>query len=334
MPLLGASTLSLNNSDMTTRSLHLLLISAAATFFVACSTDDEQEPSSARYPLTIEVQENPLVNPDANARATRAAITSTSSLTTFTLDYQYGAAPNTGSMKATKGSNGQWTSGTWPYSAVEGNLAVSWYAHTDGTFYAGADPYVSFSVEKYASSQKDLLVATATSTYSETDGKLSFTFDHATTALRFYVKKATNLADYTLSITSVRLCNIINKGQYDYATSSWTPGNSRSYYTLYEGSAKTLGTADYEALDASDAPYLFMIPQTLTAWDGTTAITSATTQGYIQIACTISKDANNVYSGTAYIPFGATLSAGMQHDVKINIGKNSLYSDANAKIIQ
>ena len=45
------------------------------------------------------------------------------------------------------------------------------------------------------------------------------------------------------------------------------------------------------------------------------------------------KDDSNVYSGTAYIPFGATLAAGNQHDVKINIGKNSLYSSANTKII-
>ncbi len=89
-----------------------------------------------------------------------------------------------------------------------------------------------------------------------------------------------------------------------------------------------------EALDASDAPYLFMILQTLTAWNTTTAINEATTQTYIQITCTITKDASNVYSGTAYIPFGATLTGGYQHDVKINIGKNSLYSGANTKIIQ
>ena len=89
-----------------------------------------------------------------------------------------------------------------------------------------------------------------------------------------------------------------------------------------------------EPLDASDAPYLFMILQTLTAWNTTTAINEATTQTYIQITCTITKDASNVYSSTAYIPFRATLTGGYQHDVKINIGKNSLYSGANTKIIQ
>lgn len=76
-----------------------------------------------------------------------------------------------------------------------------------------------------------------------------------------------------------------------------------------------------------------MIPQTLTAWDTTTDIASTTTQTYLQLACTITKDGTTVYSGTAYIPFRATLAAGMQHDVKINIGKNSLYSAPNTRII-
>ena len=74
-----------------------------------------------------------------------------------------------------------------------------------------------------------------------------------------------------------------------------------------------------------------MIPQTLTAWNHVTDIATATAQTYIEIECTITGATS--FSGTAYIPFGATLAAGKQHDVKINIGKNSLYSSANTKII-
>ena len=310
----------------------------AAACFVACSTDDEQEPPVTRYPLTIEVQEKPLVNPDdpAQARATRAAITTTSSLTTFTLDYQYGATPSHGTMTATKGGDDKWSStGSWPGTAAENGDEVSWYAYTAGTFITGANPYINFTVEENAAAQKDLLVAKTSAKYSDNSGNVSFTFDHACTALRFYVKKAMNLDDYSLSITNVQLCNVIKTGEYNYGTSSWTLGSSRSSYTLYDGSAKTLGTAEYEALDTSDAPYLFMIPQTLTAWDTTTAIASATAQTYIQLTCTITRtsDSQQMHSGTAYIPFSATLTAGYQHDVKINIGKNSLYSEANTKII-
>ena len=329
---------------MNAYKLFCVLLSAAA--ITACSSDDNgitepltPNPEPTLLPLSIEVAENPMVNPEApaEARATRAAIATIALLSKFSINYEYGAAHSTNgtSLTATKSEEGKWTStAVWPV----GDETINWYAASDGTFLLTENenkyPYTSFTVEECAANQKDLLVAKTSAKYSDADGNITFTFDHACTALRFMVKKATNLADYTLSITSVRLCNVINQGQYFYDTASWTLGSSRSSYTLYSGSAKTLGTTDYEALDASSTPYLFMIPQTLTAWDHETDIATATAQTYIQISCTITKDASNVFSGTAYIPFGATLTAGMQHDVKINIGKNSLYSSANTKIIQ
>lgn len=331
------------------KSLKLLLFVVAAAGFTACSSDDKemmpggQEPETPLPPLAIEVKENPMVNPDAttrsadellqgkNAPTTRAAITTTTTLSEFNIYYVYGSVPYTGSVTATKSGEGKWTSnGSWPQTSE----AINWYASSNGTFQDASNPYISFTVEENATAQKDLLVAKTTAKYSDANGKVSFTFDHACTALRFLVKKATNLIDYTLSITEVKLCNVIKEGEYYYGTTSWTPGSSCSSYTLYNGSAKTLGATEYEALDSSDEPYLFMIPQTLTAWDGKTAITSATNQTYIQITCTITKDATSVYSGTAYIPFAANLVAGYQHDVKINIGKNSLYSGANTKVIK
>lgn len=327
---------------MNAYKLFCVLLSAAA--ITACSSDDNgitepltPNPEPTLLPLTIEVAENPMVNPDvpAEARATRAAIVTTAALSEFSINYEYGAAHYTNGdtpLTATKSEEGKWTSdAVWPVS----DETINWYASSDGTFLLTDDdnkyPYTSFTVEENTASQKDLLVAKTSAKYTDADGNVTFTFDHACTALRFLVKKATNLADYTLSITSVRLCNVINQGQYFYDTASWTLGSSRSSYTLYSGSANTLGTTDYEALDASAAPYLFMIPQTLTAWDHVTDIASATAQTYIAVTCTITGATS--FSGTAYIPFGATLTAGMQHDVKINIGKNSLYSSANTKII-
>lgn len=320
------------------KSVKLSILVMAAASFTACSSDNDVNPEQPLRPLAIEVSENPMVNPDAPAKArnTRAAITTTSTLSAFNLEYVYGAQSSTNGtpITANKNGEGKWsTSANWPDTESE----VKWYAHSHGTFQLTDDankyPYINFTVEENAASQKDLLVATASGTWDATGGNLSFTFDHACTALRFLVKKANNLSDYTLSITHVQLCNVIKQGDYYFGTSLWTLGDTRSSYTLYSGTAKTLGTTDYEALDASAAPYLFMIPQTLTAWDGTTAIASATTLTYIQLTCSITKDDSNVYSGTAYIPFGATLAAGNQHDVKINIGKNSLYSSANTKII-
>ena len=80
-------------------------------------------------------------------------------------------------------------------------------------------------------------------------------------------------------------------------------------------------------LNANENDYLFVIPQTLTAWDKTTAITT-TTQTYFKIECTVTDNSNHniAFDGPTYIPFAATLTAGYQNVVKINIGKNSLYS--------
>ena len=318
--------------------------------FAACSSDDDvQEQPKKTYPLTIEVEENPLIPEGVRSVGTRAAITYTSDLTEFYMSYVYGETPSTGSITATKDGEGKWENSTgkdkgWP----DATATINWYAYTckestPGTFYANSgNPYIDFKVEEAAANQHDLLVATALNkTWSNCSGHLLFTFDHACSALCFYVKKATNLNDYTLSVSRIVLKNVVKHGQYFYdignGTGGWTPitgdsENDITDYTLYSGSGITLGSAttDYVALNGNfgtaENPYLFVIPQTLTAWDHATAITS-TTQSYLEIVCTITNTStsNVVYSGTAYIPFAATFLQGVQHDVNINIGKNTLY---------
>jgi hypothetical protein len=167
------------------------------------------------------------------------------------------------------------------------------------------------------------------------------TFDHVCSALRLFIKKSTNLSAYTLSVSNVTLCNVVKQGYYYFGTGTWTLPASRASYDIYPGSEpQTLGSTDYIPMDGDQSnneathTYLFMIPQTLTAWDGTTAIASATAQSYLEIECSITKtsDSSPVYIGTAYIPFAATFLQGVQHDVKINIGQNSLYNSNGTKI--
>ena len=275
------------------------------------------------------MSEKPLHNPDAPAQApaTRTEVTTTPTLSEFTLDYQYmrGEERQHGNNNATKDGSGHWSAGTWPNDAGN-DIEVKWYAHTDGTFITQSDPYISFTVDEQTSNQKDLLVATASGTKTGTGGNLSFTFDHACTALRFYVKKPTNLDDHTLTVTSIKICNVVKDGKYFFDSKSWALGTNRTEYTLYSGTTITLNSADWILLNANENDYLFVIPQTLTAWDKTTSITT-TTQTYFKIECTVTKNSDNsdVFRGTAHIPFAATLTAGYQNDVKINIGMNSLY---------
>lgn len=306
----------------------------------ACANDDEPTGQQVQntYPLTIEVTENPLIPDGEEGSSTRAAITTTSSLTTFCMDYVYGTSTH-GNEEATINPAGTWDAGTWPSDAASNGFNVDWYAHTsytkDGSTITsdfnldGTNrPYISFSVVEDVSKQKDLLVATASGTYTGTNNKLSFTFDHACSALRFWVKKSTNLNDYTLNISSIVLKNVIKVGKYFFKTRSWELGATSTDYTLYSGSAISLGSTNYIPMDGVTPSYLFLIPQTLTAWNhpGNPANT------YIELNCSISKSGFS-YSGKAYIPFGATLEAGKKYDVKINIGMNSLLNSSGTKIV-
>ena len=325
----------------------IMFVLLAGLVMGACSSDDDgqvaQEPSQEQtqtpqksYPLSIEVAENPMIQDgEEGSSSRRAAITTETTLNGFNMNYVYGeAAP--GSLTATKTSEGQWTNSEgWPSDAVEGNPTVYWYASTSGTFNRTDDankyPYINFTVEEAAASQHDLLVATASGTYIDTGGKLSFTFDHACSALRFYVKKSTNINDKTLTVSSIVLKNVIKDGKYYYGTQSWTLGSTSTDYTLLS-SSQTLASDSYVLLNGSeDDSYLFLIPQTLTAWNPSGALSNT----YLEVTCTITNTSTStqVYSGTAYIPYAATFEKGTKYDVKINIGKNSLYKSPNNKII-
>ena len=318
-----------------TKLIFVLLTSLALG---ACSNSDDDELTSQQpkfYPMTIEVTENPMVQDGkAESRPTRAAITTTSTFTRFNMDYKYSSTGSDGTSPetATKDLEGKWSGGSWPGDAVSSNAEVTWYAYTGGTFILnGGTPYIDFTVDENATTQKDLLVATASGTYSGTGGKLSFTFDHACSALRFYVKKSTNIDDKTLTVSSIVLKNVIKDGKYYYGTQSWTLGTTSTDYTLLS-SSQTLASDSYVLLNGSeDDSYLFLIPQTLTAWNPSGALSNT----YLEVTCTITNTSTStqVYSGKAYIPFAATFEKGTKYDVKINIGKNSLYNSLYNKII-
>lgn len=320
--------------------------------FAACSSDNDeqvQQPQPEKsYPLTIEVTENPMTGDGENS-SNRAAITDNSSLASFKMDYTYGTSScSESSIPAIKNSEGKWTSsGTWPSSTVDpGTTEVTWHAYTDGTFnYNSGTPYINFSVDELATGQKDVLVATATDTWANCSGNLSFTFNHACSAVRFLVKKSSNLVTptpYKVNISSIKLCNVVKQGKYYYGTKTWELVDTRTEWTLTSDPLIDLGSESYVNLNAAD-DYLFMIPQELRAWDTTTEIASVTTQSYLEIECNVYQGDTKVFPttsatyGTAYIPFGTAnekpFLKGKKHEVKINIGKNSLYSGLGTKII-
>jgi len=177
------------------------LIGVAVLLLAACSDDKDDAPIVAR-PLCFTVSETPLHNPDASVAERRIAPTTTATLSAF--NYRY-VTSNTlsGEENASKNQNGQWTGGNWPN--VDNNVEVPFYAYANvaqgnySVFKDNSNIKLSFT----ADGQKDLLVASASGTYANSNGTIGFTFDHACGALRFSLKKTTGLSAYTVKVKTV-----------------------------------------------------------------------------------------------------------------------------------
>lgn len=333
-----------------------------------CSNDsDEPEPPQPEnpkqsLPLTFEVTENPMIIDGAeNHQSTRTPITTFSEFNKFYLNYVYieGNEPysndNTFVEAVKNQEDGKWVNSAganegWPIGV---GVTVNWYAYTGYKGYNpetdnvhfhsnSGNPYLDFTVDANVARQHDLLVAQTSGTWNDTSGILELNFNHVCSALRLFIKKSTNLSAYTLSVSNVTLCNVVNQGYYYFGTGTWTLTTSRTSYDIYPGSEpQTLGSTDYIPMDGDQSnneathTYLFMIPQTLTAWNPTThsvntLIDNVTDKTYLKVKCTLTNTSTNpstvvVNNDDVYIPFGASLAKGTQYDVKINIGKNSLY---------
>ena len=325
----------------------IIILALATTALTACSSDDSETTpqSQQKRQISISVSEKPFATPDgASVKGlnTRGAILTTPTLNEFYMTGVYGTKPYTADKTATKTETGKWTAMTdyWP----ETDDMVHWYAYntpnTPGTFNltdADKRPYLDFTVKEEPVSQLDLLVSKTSDSYAKCDGNLFFEFDHACAALRFYVKKAKNMSDYSITVSDAWLCNVVKEGEFYFDDNSWIldEEKGKQNHPLYrdQGQGRTLNLNDteYQALDSHDDPYLFLIPQTLTSWDA-----SSNTGGcYIKVTCQIIRTADShlVHSGDVYIPFSGILAKGYQYDVNVNIGKNSLYKPDGTKII-
>lgn len=225
----------------------------------ACGDNDDAvpipiEPTPSPRLLTVEVSENPMLDNEASARVMNrtAAATTTATLSSFTMNYTdawYNNFTKTG---------GTWSTADWPYGVNE-NTKIDFYAYNAGSFqWNSGTPYVSFTMDEDAFSQKDLLVATHKQiSYNDTKGVVSLTFDHACAAVQFQICQTKKVTDEgkNFIINSIVLKNVRKNGDY-YYDSGWTLGSNLTDLTL-TNSTITLTTV-YQLLPCQ---WLFLIPQ-------------------------------------------------------------------------
>ena len=308
---------------MNTNLFFLSTLLLTAGLLAGCSKDDDQTNAAPRR-ISVEVSERPMTpdDPAAARSLTRASIIETSTLPNFWMRGFYSSTPSEYTVTQTAGV---WsvTPNTWPGgSGNEGK--TPFYAYTGGTFYPNTSPYsdkpyVDFTVSEDAFEQNDLLVATNNLSYSECDGKVPLTFDHACAALAFNVQMtntlSSNLSGKTLTVSSIVLKNVSKVGYYHFDTNAWSDigainegvkGGQWTDYTLTNSSMDITTT-----LKALPCNYLFVIPQSRAAngTSGTYLEINYTFEGQTATQATISLDVNWA-KGTQYtinIKLGTTL---------------------------
>jgi hypothetical protein len=240
----------------------------------------------------------------ARSTDTRSAITTTETFSAFSMRGIYNSL--TTNYDVSK-SGDIWTVATpdkWP-GGSENNNTTPFYAYTQsqGEFqWNNGNPYISFTIAENASTQHDLLVAKNSVAYSDHDGKVPLTFDHACAALAFNVfmsnTLSTNPAGKTLTVSSIVLRNVSNTGKYYFESSSWSDVSGSAYYTLANSDMNITTTA--KALSSN---YLFVIPQRSEAT-------------YLDVTYTFTGQTKT----SATIPLSVNWEAGKQYTINIKLG--------------
>lgn len=298
----------------------------AAGLLTACGTDDERIPAEPQTQsaadgglapadltrhISVEVSERPMAEEgtaEGRSLTTRAAITTTETLVNFTMKGVYDGLPTNYSVEK---SAGEWTvkPDTWP---TDDNTKVQFYAYTNGTFYSNnGTPFIDFTVAEDASTQYDLLVATNSVAYEDHNGTVPLIFDHACAALAFNIFMSNTLSGQlggnTLTVTSIVLNNVCNKGKYNFGTtfdeSTWSDVEGSAYYTL--NSSPMVITTTPQELSSN---HLFMIPQERAA--------NGTVGTYLEISYTFSGQERS----TATIPLAVDWEKSTQYTINIKLG--------------
>lgn len=270
----------------------------------------------------------------------------------------YFATGNDG-LTVTK-SEGKWTYGStkfWPPTAL------SFYCLYPATPASGTVSVAAAAqtITGYtANGSEDLLYATnkQETKANHESSPIDVNFRHALSKIVFKAKN-TNPTAINVTVKGVSIKNVKSQGDFAWAEAStttnvangdianaatakgkWTNQDTNKDYTVFTDAAKTIGTtADF--MTTADASQLFLLPQTLTVWDKTTAASAAGQNGaYILVDCLITDATSGIQlwpasagaSAQVAIPFtAATWEAGFTYTYILNFGQGAGYDPTDNK---
>ena len=271
----------------------------------ACSSDDEEEPSNKRRTISVVVTENPMQNESADARSTRADITTSESFSSFKM---VDSETQTTYTATKSGTPSRWgvSPDIWPYG-VEFNEKINFYAYNGGnaaTFnYNSGDPYISFEMGNQPANLVDFMVANTNTSYDDHSGQVPLTFNHACAAVKFNVYCVDG---QTYSVKSITLKNVVKKGEYHFNNESnkWVLDyETKVDYLLTTEDAFTPNSTDDQRLPCG---WMFLIPQSKDA---------------IKIEVRFTKNGGAEQTKTLSLPSGSW-DAGTRYSVRIRIGNS------------
>ena len=252
----------------------IFLLAAALVGFTACTNEEVTEIADSRAISFSTFVGNP----------TKAVndLNESNAFTQFTLYGAYTLNAETSTVfdaaTATYSSN-QWSYPT-EYWVNGGAYKFAAYSNGNTTATASFDETNGYlSISDYEVSTYDLIVATATATGKATNNSaVTLNFGHLLSKVNF--KFISEFADnLTLTITSIKLNQIVNKGSYTTQTSEWTLVNETKADKSYaDVTASTTGVESEECYvlpqELASANYTVSFIATLTDEVGTQLATA------------------------------------------------------------
>ncbi len=289
----------------------LFLLAAAATC-AACSMDETTEVDQG---LPIDFR---------TAVGTRATEITTSDLEKFKVAAFYSEEGNTFFEETEIDITGDGSSKTgestyyWPSDDSE--LIFYAYAPTDLSSKGGkitmtdkSSSTIEYTPATDITNQIDLIAVTATGKRSvDEETGVQLTFQHALSQIEVQADYANAESDgkYTIEVAGVRIGNVSGFATYTFSESagygSWSSeADTKNYDVEYTDSPVSLDATAKSIMGSESSATTngtwMLIPQTLTAWEGTSENTGTYLAAYIKIT---TKEGHEVYPATEDSEYG------------------------------